>query len=63
MARLQERVAKSPLRLQDKAIAMTFSAGLAQFRDDENGHALLRRADEALYAAKEAGRNCIKVAE
>jgi len=63
MARLQEMVARSPLRLQDKAVAMTFSAGLAQFRDDENGHALLRRADEALYAAKQAGRNCIKVAE
>ena len=63
MARLQEVVAKSPLRIQDKAIPLSFSAGLAQFRDEENGHALLRRADEALYAAKGAGRNCIKVAE
>jgi diguanylate cyclase len=63
LARLQEMVARSPLRHQDKTITLSFSAGLAQFRTDENGHALLRRADEALYGAKQAGRNCIKVAE
>jgi len=62
LARLQEVVAKFPLRHQDKAIALSFSAGLAQFRADENGHGLLHRADEALYGAKHAGRNCIKVA-
>jgi diguanylate cyclase len=63
LARLQEVVAKSPLRIQDKTVSFSFSAGLALFKDDENGHSLLRRADEALYTAKQAGRNCIKVAE
>lgn len=37
---------------------LTFSSGLAQLQDgDADVHALLRRADRALYAAKRAGRD------
>ena len=35
---------------------VTCSVGVATW-DDETPEALLRRADEALYAAKEAGRD------
>ena len=63
LERLRGVVAKSPLRSRDKTIAVTFSAGLAQYGDDENGHALLHRADKALFAAKQAGRDCYKVAD
>jgi len=62
LARLQQLMGKSPLIFEGKQIAATFSAGVATLRDDENGHALLRRADEALYAAKNGGRNIIKIA-
>ena len=42
--------------------AITISAGLAQFRPDEETVSLVERADEALYASKRTGRNCVTVA-
>ena len=62
LARLQQLMSKSPLVFEGRQINTTFSAGVATLRGEENGHALLRRADEALYAAKNSGRNAIKVA-
>lgn len=62
LARLQQLMSKSPLIFEGSQINTTFSAGVATLRGEENGHALLRRADEALYAAKSGGRNAIKVA-
>ncbi|MBM4180516.1 MAG: GGDEF domain-containing protein [Betaproteobacteria bacterium] len=62
LARLQQLMSKSPLVFEGKQINTTFSAGIATLRGDENGHALLRRADEVLYAAKNGGRNAIKIA-
>lgn len=62
LARLQQLMSKSPLIFEGRQINTTFSAGVATLRGEENGHALLRRADEALYAAKSGGRNAIKVA-
>ena len=47
----------------DELGAVTLSAGIAQFRMGENGSSLLDRADEALYAAKRAGRNQVCNAE
>ncbi|HSW12194.1 MAG TPA: diguanylate cyclase, partial [Solimonas sp.] len=41
----------------------SFSAGLAELEDGETMTQCLRRADEALYRAKSAGRNCVLVAE
>lgn len=41
---------------------ITVSAGLSALRaDEEDASAMLRRSDEALYAAKAAGRNCAQV--
>lgn len=59
LGRLQQLMKKSPLMFEGKQINTTFSAGVAGLVKDENGHALLRRADDALYAAKNAGRDKI----
>jgi diguanylate cyclase (GGDEF)-like protein len=45
-------------------IKVTVSVGVAAFRDSGHSvHELLDAADEALYAAKHAGRNCVRVAQ
>lgn len=62
MDRLQQAFQKTPLAYDGKPIPVTFSAGLARLAADENGHALVMRADAALYEAKHAGRNCVKIA-
>lgn len=62
LGRLQQLMAKTPLMHEHARISATFSAGIATLRAEENGHALLRRADEALYQAKHGGRNLIKIA-
>lgn len=40
---------------------VTLSAGLAMREGDEPMHALLARADKALYAAKSRGRDCVVI--
>jgi diguanylate cyclase (GGDEF)-like protein len=57
--RLRERVAEHVYRDGSKEVRMTVSAGVASFPElDADGPAtLLRYADDALYAAKEGGRN------
>ena len=42
-------------------LQVTFSCGLAGHRPDDTVEDLLRRADEALYAAKDAGRDCTRL--
>jgi diguanylate cyclase (GGDEF)-like protein len=45
-------------------VSVTVSVGVAAFRDSGHSvHELLDAADAALYAAKHAGRNCVRVAE
>jgi diguanylate cyclase len=63
LGRLQQLMKKSPLLYEGKQVNTTFSAGLAALGPDENGHALLRRADDALYQAKNSGRDKIVTAD
>lgn len=42
-------------------LRVTFSAGVAELREDESASSLMQRADLALYQAKSAGRDCICV--
>ena len=42
-------------------LIVTVSGGVAQFRSGEKIETVLSRADQALYLAKNSGRNCIKL--
>ncbi|MBN8974860.1 MAG: GGDEF domain-containing protein [Rhizobiales bacterium] len=55
--RLRLIVAELDWSAFSSGMAVTISAGVAELSPTETPDALLARADEALYAAKEAGRN------
>ncbi len=42
-------------------IKVSLSLGIAQAREDDNVDTLIERADAALYAAKLAGRDCVRI--
>ncbi|MEC5385272.1 diguanylate cyclase [Uliginosibacterium sp. H3] len=55
--RLREAFASAPIVVSNLSLAVTVSGGVAQKRDDESLNECLARADKALYAAKNGGRN------
>lgn len=57
--RLRQMLMKSPLVHGSKKIRLTFSGGVAGLRDEDDGLSLLARADQALYQAKQQGRDRI----
>jgi len=61
--RLRERVEAVPMVWQGEPLRLTVSVGVAAWQGPDDGlAALLARADEALYAAKRAGRNRCEMA-
>ena len=61
--RIRKHVAAGPINLHGLEVQATISLGLATGRAGESAETIVDHADKALYAAKEAGRNCVKVAE
>jgi len=60
--RLREAVVASPLTIEGKPVSMTVSVGVAALdAHDHKWEEILRRADEALYHAKQNGRNRVSV--
>jgi PleD family two-component response regulator len=49
--------------MDDLELAVTVSIGWAAWDGEEDADALVKRADIALYAAKNSGRNAVRGAE
>ena len=61
--RCRAALAKMPCVVNGKEIAVTVSIGIGSRRVKQgSAGALLKDADNALYAAKRAGRNCVRMA-
>jgi diguanylate cyclase (GGDEF)-like protein len=61
--RARVTVETTPIAYHGREIGVTVSLGVAQRRAGEGRDDLLVRADAALYAAKQAGRNRVMEAE
>jgi len=57
MTRLQRELTKRFFLAGTEKILITFSAGVAQLATDETGPDAIKRADQAMYLAKRAGKN------
>jgi len=62
---LREQIAGRPIQTADKPVMVTISIGLALSTEFTNCtiEEIIHHADMALYAAKAAGRNCVRVAQ
>jgi diguanylate cyclase len=61
--RLREGLAKTPIYHNEILIAVTASCGIAPLEADLTVEQSVDHADQALYAAKSAGRNCSRMWE
>jgi diguanylate cyclase len=55
--KLRVAVEQCQFHYQNAQVSITISAGLAQLHKDDSTESLFKRADEAMYRAKQAGRN------
>ena len=58
---IRQRFAEINYPAQPQDLSCTFSCGIAELRDDMDGNALSKQADEALYVAKRGGRNRVEI--
>ncbi len=63
ISRLQQALARKLFIYDKEEILITFSAGVAQRQPGEITAAVIGRADQAMYAAKTAGKNRVAKAE
>jgi diguanylate cyclase (GGDEF)-like protein len=61
--RLRAAIASEPIPTRSGPLQITVSIGATQLQPgDQNITDLLARADQALYRAKNEGRNCLRIA-
>lgn len=56
--RALKAVAQHPFEYEGREVRVTISLGLAEVMPSDDSATFVRRADEALYLSKSAGRNC-----
>ena len=61
MATLKLMVSKQTFKSESKLFHITVSVGIAFSNDAESANDLLAHADQALYQAKESGRNRVVI--
>jgi len=57
IVRLQRELTKRFFLHDNEKVLITFSAGITDYRPDDTQASVTKRADEAMYAAKKAGKN------
>ncbi|WMS87219.1 GGDEF domain-containing protein [Pleionea litopenaei] len=60
--RVRMTLCNTPMTAMDLKLSISASIGVSEWQMDENSSTLFHRADQALYSAKEHGRNQVKVA-
>ena len=60
---MRQRIGEDPFNAIEGGLCVTLSQGIAASRPGDSAESLIARADAALYAAKQAGRNCVRVAD
>ncbi|MSP62543.1 MAG: GGDEF domain-containing protein [Myxococcales bacterium] len=58
--KLRKLIEKSPFKFEETKIPVTVSVGVAGAGDGDNSEALIKRADDKMYEAKNGGRNCCR---
>jgi diguanylate cyclase (GGDEF)-like protein len=58
--RIVQLISELPTLEGKKSVPLTVSAGVTELKPDDSFESLLKRADDAMYQAKDAGRNCVK---
>jgi two-component system cell cycle response regulator len=61
--RVRARINGDAVHAGDADMWVSLSLGIAQARECDDVDTLIHRADKALYAAKLAGRNCVRIEE
>ena len=60
---IRAAIANAAFNYKEQPISITLSIGVTEFKAGDDVESAFLRADEALYAAKAGGRNCVKTAE
>ncbi|MCF6235993.1 MAG: diguanylate cyclase [Gammaproteobacteria bacterium] len=56
--KLRTEIEKLQFHYRDKPVNITISCGVSEFSNDDQPDTVFERADQALYEAKNSGRNC-----
>lgn len=61
LTRLQRELTKRFFLHDNEKVLITFSAGVTQMREDDDQASVIKRADEAMYKAKQSGKNRVEI--